>query len=82
MKPMLRAGEHIEGMHWIAEYHQLTHDIRIFREDIEVGRYGAPPTLFGEEEDMGSPNVADHRSREAALRAYLRHFVKQHDSEE
>lgn len=38
MKPMLRAGEHIEGMHWIAEYHQLTHDIRIFREDIEVGR--------------------------------------------
>ncbi|KVN21722.1 hypothetical protein WJ63_21660 [Burkholderia pyrrocinia] len=82
MKPLLRTGEHIEGMHWIAEYHQLTHDIRILREDIEVGTYAAPPTLFGEEEEMGSANVADHRSREAALRAYLRRFVKEHDVEE
>lgn len=82
MKPMLRTGEHIEGMHWIAEYHQLTHDIRIFRENIEVGTYCAPPTLFGEEEDVGAPNLADHRSREAALLAYLRQFVKRHDAEE
>ncbi|WP_179405032.1 hypothetical protein [Burkholderia guangdongensis] len=82
MKPMLRTGEHIEGMHWIAEYHQLTHDIRVLREHMEVGTYGAPRTLFGDEADMGAPNIADHRARDAALRAYLRHFVKEHDAEE
>ncbi|OXI85458.1 hypothetical protein CFB50_18250 [Burkholderia sp. AU33423] len=82
MKPLLRAGEHIEGMHWIAEYHPLTHEIRVLREDIEIGIYSAPPTMFGEEEDMGAANLADHRSREAALRAYLRDFVKKHDAEE
>ena len=81
MKPLLRAGEHIEGMHWIAEYHPLTHEIRVLREDIEIGTYGAPPTMFGEEEE-GAANLADHRSREAALRAYLRNFVKKHDAEE
>jgi hypothetical protein len=82
MKPMLRTGERIEGMHWVAEYRQLTHDIRVLREDIEVGTYGAPPTLFGDEADMGAANPADHRAREAALRAYLRHFVREHDAEE
>ncbi|RQR22618.1 hypothetical protein DIE23_36275 [Burkholderia sp. Bp9143] len=82
MKPTLKAGEHIEGMHWIAEYHPLTHEIRVLREDIEIGTYCAPPTMFGEEEDMGAANLADHRSREAALRAYLRNFVKEHDAEE
>ncbi|VWC78060.1 hypothetical protein BLA50215_01029 [Burkholderia lata] len=82
MKPLLRAGEHIEGMHWIAEYHPLTHQIRVLREDIEIGTYSAPTTMFGEEEEMGAANLADHRSREAALRAYLRNFVKQHDAEE
>ncbi|MGS0895993.1 hypothetical protein ACVBGC_26185 [Burkholderia stagnalis] len=82
MKPMLRAGEHIEGLHWIAEYRPLTHDIRVLREDIEVGTYSAPPALFGEEADMGAANLADHRGREAALRAYLRRFVKEHDAEE
>ncbi|VWC14657.1 hypothetical protein BLA18110_04384 [Burkholderia lata] len=82
MKPLLRAGEHIEGMHWIAEYHPLTHQIRVLREDIEIGTYSAPPAMFGEEEEMGAANLADHRSREAALRAYLRNFVKQHDAEE
>ena len=82
MKPLLRAGEHIEGMHWIAEYHPLTHEIRVLREDIEIGTYGAPPTMFGEEEEMGAANLADHRSREAALRADLRNFVKKHDAEE
>ncbi|MBN3772600.1 MULTISPECIES: hypothetical protein [Burkholderia] len=82
MKPLLRAGEHIEGMHWIAEYRPLTHEIRVLREDIEIGIYSAPPTMFGEEEDMGAANLADHRSREAALRAYLRNFVKDHDAEE
>ena len=59
MKPLLRAGEHIEGMHWIAEYHPLTHEIRVLREDIEIGTYGAPPTMFGEEEEMGAANLAD-----------------------
>ncbi|KVD05360.1 hypothetical protein WI80_22120 [Burkholderia ubonensis] len=82
MKPTLRAGEHIEGMHWVAEYHQETHHIRILREDIEVGTYSAPPSLFGEEDDLGAPNLADHRSRDAALLAYLRNFVKEHDAEE
>ncbi len=82
MKPMLRMGEHIEGMHWVAEYYQDTHDIRVLREDVEIGTYCAPPTLFGEEEDMGAPNLADHRSRDAALLAYLRQFVKHHDAEE
>lgn len=82
MKPMLKTGEHIEGMHWVAEYDELTHNIRVLREDIEVGTYCAPPALFGEEADMGAPNVADHRCREAALRAYLRNFVKEHDAEE
>ncbi|MPV57884.1 hypothetical protein CFB46_19510 [Burkholderia sp. HI2761] len=82
MKPMLRTGEHIEGMHWIAEYRPLTHDIRVLRENIEVGTYCAPPTLFGDEEGMGAANHDDHRGREAALRAYLRNFVKEHDAEE
>ena len=82
MKPMLRAGEHIDCMHWIAEYHPLTHDIRVLRENIEVGTYCAPPTLFGDEEGMGAANHDDHRGREAALRAYLRNFVKEHDAEE
>ncbi|WP_323123230.1 hypothetical protein [Burkholderia alba] len=82
MKAVLRAGEHIEGLHWIAEYHPDTHDIRILREHAEVGTYGAPSGLFGDEDRMGAPNTADHRGREAALRAYLRSFVSTHDAEE
>lgn len=82
MKPMLKAGERIEGMHWVAEYRPLTHDIRVLRENVEVGTYCAPPTLFGDEEEMGAANHDDHRSQEAALRAYLRSFVKEHDAEE
>lgn len=82
MKPMLKTGEHIEGMHWIAEYHPLTHEIRVLRENVEMGTYCAPPTLFGDEQALGAANHDDHRSQEAALRAYLRHFVKEHDAEE
>ncbi|WDD90917.1 hypothetical protein Bsp3421_000803 [Burkholderia sp. FERM BP-3421] len=82
MKTLLRAGDRIEGLHWIAEYHHRTHDIRILREHTEVGTYGAPAALFGDEERMGAANTADHRGREAALRAYLRHFARVHDAEE
>jgi hypothetical protein len=59
MKPLLKAGEHIEGMHWVAEYRPLTHDIRVLRENVEVGTYCAPPTLFGDEAEIGA---ASHRS--------------------
>ncbi|QTO45584.1 hypothetical protein [Burkholderia latens] len=82
MKPLLKAGERIESMHWVAEYRPLTHDIRVLRENVEVGTYCAPPTLFGDEEELGAANHDDHRSQEAALRAYLRSFVKEHDAEE
>ncbi|ABO56720.1 hypothetical protein QZM46_03045 [Burkholderia vietnamiensis] len=82
MKPLLKAGEHIEGMHWVAEYRPLTHDIRVLRENVEVGTYCAPPTLFGDEAEIGAASHIDHRSQEAALRAYLRNFVKEHDAEE
>lgn len=82
MKALLRTGDHIEGLHWIAEYHHGTHDIRVLREHVEVGTYGAPPALFGDEDALGASNGADRRGQEAALLAYLRHFVKLHDAEE
>ena len=81
MKPLLRAGEHIEGMHWIAEYHPLTHEIRVLREDIEIGIYSAPPTMFGEEKTWAprtSPIIAAG-SRAARISAQLR---AEHDTEE
>ena len=34
--PTLRAGTHIEGVHWIAEYAEDVHEIRVFREGQEV----------------------------------------------
>ncbi|MBE0629942.1 MAG: hypothetical protein IH603_10195, partial [Burkholderia vietnamiensis] len=46
------------------------------------GTYCAPPTLFGDEAEIGAASHIDHRSQEAALRAYLRNFVKEHDAEE
>ena len=82
MKTIVRTGVHIEGIHWTAEYLETTHEIRVFREGAEVGVYGAPPTLFGEEADAGSKSVADHRALDAALRAYLMRFVADHDAEE
>ncbi|AOJ03803.1 MULTISPECIES: hypothetical protein [Burkholderia] len=82
MKPLLKAGDRIEGLHWVAEYRHRAHLIRVLRERVEVGTYGAPSALFGDEEEMGASTPADHRSREAALRAYLRHFAKIHDAEE
>ncbi|BEH20340.1 hypothetical protein BpKM390_37050 [Burkholderia pseudomallei] len=82
MKPLLKAGDRIEGLHWVAEYRHRARLIRVLRERVEVGTYGAPSALFGDEEEMGASTPADHRGREAALRAYLRHFAKVHDAEE
>jgi hypothetical protein len=62
----VRAGAHIEGIHWVAEY----------VED------NAPSALFGDEESAGSKSCADHRAAEAAVLAYLRRFVAEHDAEE
>jgi hypothetical protein len=82
MKSTVRTGAHIEGIHWVAEYLEATHEVRILREGAEVGVYDAPPTLFGEESDAGAKSVADHRALEAALRANLLRFVAEHDAEE
>ncbi|CAN7644885.1 hypothetical protein LJR230_004803 [Trinickia sp. LjRoot230] len=82
MKTIVRTGAHIEGVHWVAEYLEATHEIRILREGAEAGLYDAPPTLFGDEANAGSKSVADHRALEAALRAYLTRFVAEHDAEE
>ncbi|BFG77457.1 hypothetical protein PTKU46_54900 [Paraburkholderia terrae] len=78
----VRAGAHIEGIHWVAEYAETMHEIRIFREGQEVDVHNAPSTLFGDEENAGSKSCADHRAAEAAVLAYLRHFVAEHDAEE
>jgi hypothetical protein len=78
----LRAGTHIEGVHWIAEYAEDVHEIRVFREGQEVDVHNAPSTLFGDEENAGSKSCADHRAAEAAVLAYLRRFVAEHDAEE
>ncbi|CAB3729726.1 hypothetical protein [Paraburkholderia rhynchosiae] len=80
--PTVRAGAHIEGVHWIAEYAEDVHEIRIFREGQEVDVHDAPPSLFGDEENAGSKSTADHRAVEAAVLAYLRRFVMEHDAEE
>jgi hypothetical protein len=80
--PSVRAGAHIEGIHWIAEYVENVHEIRIFREGQEVEVHDAPSTLFGDEENAGSKSCADHRATEAAVLAYLRRFVAEHDAEE
>lgn len=80
--PSVRAGAHIEGIHWIAEYVEDLHEIRIYREGSEVDVHDAPPSLFGDEENAGSKSIADHRAAEAAVLAYLRHFVTVHDAEE
>jgi hypothetical protein len=78
----VRAGAHIEGIHWVAEYSEAIHEIRILREGQEVDVHDAPSTLFGDEENAGSKSCADHRAAEAAVLAYLRHFVAEHDAEE
>jgi hypothetical protein len=80
--PTVRAGAHIEGVHWIAEYAEDVHEIRVFREGQEVDVHNAPSTLFGDEENAGSKSTADHRAVEAAVLAYLRRFVIEHDAEE
>lgn len=80
--PSVRAGTHIEGIHWIAEYVEGLHEIRIFREGYEVDVHDAPSALFGDEENAGSKSNADHRAAEAAVLAYLRRFVAEHDQEE
>ncbi len=50
----VRAGTHIEGIHWIAEYVEDVHEIRVYREGQEVDIHNAPSTLFGDEENAGS----------------------------
>jgi hypothetical protein len=80
--PPVRAGAHIEGIHWVAEYAEDVHEIRVFREGQEVDVHDAPSTLFGDEESAGSKSCADHRAAEAAVLAYLRRFVAEHDAEE
>lgn len=82
MTAPVRTGAHIEGIHWVAEYLEGTHEIRLLREGLEVAVCDAPPSLFGEEDEAGSKSVADHRALEAALRAYLLRFVAEHDAEE
>ncbi|MGG1949324.1 hypothetical protein AB1286_31670 [Trinickia sp. NRRL B-1857] len=82
MTAPVRTGVHIEGIHWVAEYIEATHEIRLLREGFEVGVCDAPTSLFGEESEAGSKSVADHRALEAALRAYLLRFVAEHDAEE
>lgn len=52
--PTVRAGAHIEGVHWIAEYAEDVHEIRIFREGQEIDVHDAPSSLFGDEENAGS----------------------------
>lgn len=78
----VRAGAHIEGVHWIAEYAEDVHEIRIFRDGLVVDVHDAPSTLFGDEENAGSKSTADHRAMEAAVLAYLKRFVAEHDAEE
>jgi len=80
--PTVRAGAHIEGVHWVAEYAEDVHEIRVFREGQEVDVHDAPATLFGDEASAGSKSTADHRAMEAAVLAYLKHFVMEHDAEE
>ncbi len=58
------------------------HEIRVFREGQEVDVHNAPSSLFGDEENAGSKSTADHRAVEAAVLAYLRRFVIEHDAEE
>jgi hypothetical protein len=82
MKAILRTGTHIEGIHWVAEYSEESHEIRVLREGLEVGVYTAPPTFFGDEAEAGSKSCADHRAEEAAVRAFLMRFVAEHDAEE
>ncbi|MGV2288014.1 hypothetical protein AAHK20_04810 [Trinickia sp. YCB016] len=82
MKTPIRTGTHIEGIHWVAEYSETEHEIRVLREGFEVGVYSAPPTLFGDEANAGSKSCADHRAAEAAIRAFLMRFVADHDAEE
>jgi hypothetical protein len=82
MKLPIRAGTHVEGIHWVAEYLEEAHEIRVWREGWEVGVYAAPPTLFGEEAEAGSKSVVDHRVADAAVLAFLRDFVAKHDTEE
>ncbi|CAM2196050.1 hypothetical protein PXJ20_24520 [Paraburkholderia sp. A1RI_3L] len=81
MKTSIRAGTHIDGAHWMAEYSENGHEIRVFREGHEVGVYDAPPTLFGDEQEAGSLSNADHRAIEAALVASLRQYVAEHNRE-
>jgi hypothetical protein len=82
MKAPMRVGAHIEGVHWIAEYTEATHEIRVFREGRELDVYDAPRSMFGEEAQAGSPNEADNRAHEAALLASLRRYVAERDAEE
>ena len=80
--PHVRAGAHIEGVHWIAEYAEDVHEIRIFREGQEIDVHDAPSSLFGDEQNAGSKSTADHRAAEAAVLAYLRRCVAEHDAQE
>ncbi|WP_414440682.1 hypothetical protein [Burkholderia sp. 22PA0106] len=82
MNTIMKAGDRIEGLHWLAEYHPNTHHIRVMREHSEVGTYIAPRTLFGDEHTLRTATCADRRGIEAALRAYLRQFAKTHDAAE
>jgi hypothetical protein len=78
----LRVGVHIEGVHWVADYAEDVHEIRVFREGQEVDVHNAPSTLFGDGENAGAKSRADNRTAEAAVLAYLRRFVIEHDAEE
>jgi hypothetical protein len=82
MKPPVTTGTHIEGIHWVAEYLEETHAIRVLREGVEVGVYAAPPSFFGEEAEAGSKSCEYHRAEEAAVRAFLLRFIAEHDAEE
>ncbi|MEX3978724.1 hypothetical protein AB4Y45_06990 [Paraburkholderia sp. EG287A] len=82
MKMPVRIGTHIEGVHWIAEYVEATHQIRVFRDGREVDTIPAPAAMFGEERDAGSASDAASRAEEAALLACLRRYVADVQPEE
>jgi hypothetical protein len=82
MKTPVRTGTHVEGIHWVAEYSETAHEIRVLRKGFDVGVYRAPPTLFGDEAESGSKSCADHRAVQAAIHAFLTRFIAEHDVEE
>ncbi len=69
--PTVRAGAHIEGVHWIAEYAEDVHEIRIFREGQEIDAMTRLRRCSATRRTRARKSTADHRAVEAAVLAYL-----------